>query len=52
MMAEMRRRYDNVFGEGREVRCEIVMLISFTLLNYLGDRLEANGSTHNSRVGN
>jgi hypothetical protein len=49
--AEMRCRYDKVFGEGREARCEIDNLLSFTLLNYLGDRLEAMESNHNSRTG-
>jgi hypothetical protein len=50
-LGEVRCRYDKVIGEGRVVRCEIVICISFTLLHYLGDRLEALESIQNSRIG-
>lgn len=52
MLVEVRCWYDKVIGEGRVVRCEIVIIcISFTLPHYLGDRLEALESTRNSRIG-
>ena len=53
MLAEMRCRYDKGFGEGRVARGEIgVKFFHFTYLTYLGNRLEAMESFHNSRTEN
>ena len=55
MLVVVRCPYDIVVGKGRLVRREIVISFwisfSFTLLHYLGDRLEALESIHNSRIG-
>ena len=56
MLVVVRCPYDKVVGEGRLVRCETVVSFwisfTFTLLHYLGDRLEALESIHNSRIEN